>query len=110
VNIAIGDDGTHLIGLFPSGSVKSCLPGTQQPAGVIALRVAATCCSQVYAQGALCREGVATGACRQWARIFQRCPPATQVGRQRSQDRTVSARDIRDAVASSHSQTNCETP
>jgi hypothetical protein len=33
VNIAIGDDGTHLIGLFPSGSVKSCLPGTQQPAG-----------------------------------------------------------------------------
>jgi beta-lactam-binding protein with PASTA domain len=33
VNIAIGDDGTHLIGLFPRGSVKSCLPGTQQPAG-----------------------------------------------------------------------------
>jgi beta-lactam-binding protein with PASTA domain len=31
-NIAIGDDGTHLIGLFPRGSVKSCLPGTQQPA------------------------------------------------------------------------------
>jgi hypothetical protein len=33
VNIAIGDDGTHLIGLFPRGSVKSCLRGTQQPAG-----------------------------------------------------------------------------
>ncbi|MGA9160497.1 MAG: PASTA domain-containing protein [Actinomycetota bacterium] len=33
VNIAIGDDGTHLIGLFPRGSVKSCLPDTQQPAG-----------------------------------------------------------------------------
>ena len=33
VNIAIGDDGTHLIGLFPRGSVKSCLPGMQQPAG-----------------------------------------------------------------------------
>ena len=33
VSIAIGDNGTHLIGLFPRGSVKSCLPGTQQPAG-----------------------------------------------------------------------------
>ena len=32
VNIAMGDDGTHLIGLFPRGSVKSCLPGTQKPA------------------------------------------------------------------------------
>lgn len=31
VNIAIGDDGTHLIGIF--GSVEPCLPGEQQPAG-----------------------------------------------------------------------------
>ena len=31
VNIAIGDDGTHVIGLF--GTPEFCLPGEQQPAG-----------------------------------------------------------------------------
>ena len=31
VNIAIGDDGTQLIGLFDA--VKPCLPGIQHPAG-----------------------------------------------------------------------------
>ena len=31
VNIAIGDDGTHLIGLF--GTPNPCLPGEQRPAG-----------------------------------------------------------------------------
>lgn len=31
VNIAIGDDGTHIIGLF--GTPEPCLPREQQPAG-----------------------------------------------------------------------------
>ena len=31
VNIAIGDDGTHVIGLF--GTLDPCLPGEQRPTG-----------------------------------------------------------------------------
>lgn len=31
VNVAIGNDGTHIIGIF--GTPEPCLPGVQQPAG-----------------------------------------------------------------------------
>jgi len=33
VNVAIGDDGTHIIGIFGMGMPEPCLPGVQQPAG-----------------------------------------------------------------------------
>jgi beta-lactam-binding protein with PASTA domain len=33
VNIAIGDDGTHIIGGFGTPDLEPCLPGEQQPAG-----------------------------------------------------------------------------
>ena len=35
INITIGDDGTHLIGLFVRDPHQPCVPGKQEPAGAV---------------------------------------------------------------------------